>query len=464
MRELKKMIHDIQKGKNLESSLKNYREIAIRNFNEYGALELTFSAFTLLQEAWEEKPHLAEKERDMLDRILRALAGLGEENCRYSDWIPVMDELRQDITAKMDYFTAYTDCLICYEYVLNRMELKFLPEKELKKRLAQFDNEQFLEQIMVYLFGEKDQSVTQEKLQLLIGQIPVHMTKSKLFEKIGESMTLYRGGEKASLENFLYMLRTAAMIYEPKRAPAGYPDFEKAMSRLQKADYENIEEDEYGQLAEILEKSAKAIREVTDFYYSMQKVVNSIYALCISMPYLDRESKFIRVQKAIWRCYAKREYREEMLVPLEGRIEECVEKNSYLEAVLIEVKNSYPEELSRWELASFFEDFLRVTDLLSDSLFIDLEQAEKGEIADDSYINEKREEIFEELSEKLGQVSRPVKKAIMGAVLEKLPALFQNTDEVKEYIRVNLFGCENQAEKCVVFSILQDMICEEQEW
>ncbi|MCH5252629.1 MAG: hypothetical protein J1F22_06620 [Lachnospiraceae bacterium] len=464
MRELKKLIHDIHRGKNLESNLKRYREAAVRIYNDYGALELTFSAFTMLQEIMEEKSELAAKEEKVIERICKALGGLGEENCRFADWIPVMEALRQEITDKMDLFTAYTDRLICYEYVLNRMELKFLPEKELKKRLEEIDDEEFLQRIMAYLFGSKDQSVIQEKVQMVIGQIPVHMTKNKLFEKISEAMTLYKDGDKTSVENFIYMLRTSAMVYEPGKSPGEYPEFEEALDRLEKADYDAIEEAEYERLVEVLEKSAKAIHEITDFYYSMQKVVNGIYALCLSMPYLEEETKLIRAIKSIWRCYAGKEYREEMLIPLEGRIEDCVEKTSYLEAVLFEIKSSYKKELSQWEMTSFFEDFSRVANLLSDSLFIDLEQAAKEEKADSTYIRQRSEELFEELSAKFSQVSRPVRGAIMGQILEKLPALFQNTDEVQEYIRVNLLGCQNKAQKCVVMEILWDLIQEEQEW
>ena len=76
----------------------------------------------------------------------------------------------------------------------------------------------------------------------------------------------------------------------------------------------------------------------------------------------------------------------------------------------------------------------------------------------------RQDELVNELSKKLSQVSKPVKKAIMGLVLEKLPLTFQNSDEVLDYIRVNLMGCQDKAEKCVVLTMLADLIREEQEW
>ena len=106
-----------------------------------------------------------------------------------------------------------------------------------------------------------------------------------------------------------------------------------------------------------------------------------------------------------------------------------------------------------------------MANLLSDSLFIDLSvSGEEEEKADLSYVRKCTDELVNELSKKLSQVSKPVKKAIMGLVLEKLPLTFQYSDEVLDYIRVNLMGCQDKAEKCVVLTMLADLIREEQEW
>ena len=241
---MKKLIHDIHNGKNVKENLKVYCDMAIKTYSEYGTLELTFSAYTLLEEIVEEKTELAVKEQEVIDTVLQALGELGKETCAYGEVAERMRKLREKITAKMELFTAYTDRLICYEYVLNRMELKYLPEKEIAKQLAVFQEEEYLRQLMSYLFANEDQSVVQDKLRLVISQVPVHMTKSKLFEKIGEALTLYQGGERSSLDDFIYILRTSAMVYEPKRYEGDYTDFETLLNRLETADYVKMPEAE----------------------------------------------------------------------------------------------------------------------------------------------------------------------------------------------------------------------------
>lgn len=460
---MKKLIHDIHKGKNIKENLKHYSDQAIRTYADYGTLETTFSAYTLFEGELSEDSYAKEKQ-EILGRVKDAVGNLGERDCDYEILMEKMRILREEITGKMDLLTAYTDRMICYEYVLNRMELRFLPEKELAARLAVYEEDEYMKRLQAYLFGSKDQKVTLDKLRLVMGQIPVHMTKGKLFERIGEALTLYQDGDKSALDSFLYMIRTSAMLYEPQQYVGQYPELERTIEELGKADYENLSQEEYDKLAAILESGAKEIHEITDFYYSVQNVVNGIYALCILFPYLDKEGRIEKAGKEIWCHLAEDDLREDMLTPLEGCIEECVEKSSYLESVLYEIRSSYKVELDETGLAERFRDFVLVANLLSDSLFIDLSVGEEEKKADLSYVHRCSNELMDELEKKLTQVSRPVKRAIMGQILEKLPMTFQNAEEVEQYIRVNLMGCQDKAEKCVVLMMLADLMQEEQEW
>lgn len=457
---MKKRIQDICKGKDLASNLKWYRDTAVSAYSEYASLELTFSAYTMLQEVVEEKPELAAREDGAVRTLLDALRAMSAEKVDYAGLMSAMQKLRDDITGRMDFFTACTDRLIIYEYVMNRMELSFETEKKLDEWLAEKHEDNFLQQLLLWMYAGKDQNVLREKQHFVIGQIPVQMTKAKFFEKISEALTLYKGSEKASLDDFIYMIRTSAMLYEPSDHTEEYAETVRVLQEFDKTDFSDISRERYEELADLLEKEAHDIHEITDFYYTMQKVVNAIYALCVLMPYAEEKSKLILACESIWRCLSGKEYMDEMLVPLEGRIEGYVEKTSYLEAALIEMKSSYQEEIDRYNMKEFFEDLTVAVNLLSDSLFIDLEKVRRTEIADDGYVRQRTEELLDELSARMAQMSRPVKRAVMGAVLEKLPTLFQTSQEMEEYIRVNLLGCRNKSEKLIVMSILADMMSE----
>ena len=52
----------------------------------------------------------------------------------------------------------------------------------------------------------------------------------------------------------------------------------------------------------------------------------------------------------------------------------------------------------------------------------------------------------------------------MAEVLEKLPVEFVNTGEIETYIRTNLFGCQNEAEKKAAMIELREWMDEAAEW
>ena len=346
---MRKLIQEIHNGKNIKENLKHYADIAVKTYVDYGTLEMTFSAYSLLED--EIQVLDADEKEKMLSQVKQAIGCLADESCDFAVLGEKMNHLRDEITDKMDVLTAYTDRMICYEYVLNRMELKYLSKKELSEKLAAFEEEEYMKMLEGYLFGSKDQKVALDKIRLIMGQIPVHMTKNKLFERIGEALTLYQDGDKSALDGFLYMVRTSAMLYEPKQEENQFPEILEALQTFEQTDFESLEGEKYNQLVSLLEKTAKEIHEITDFYYEVQNVVNGVYAMALILPYREKMSRIEKAGRNVWQALAQGELKEELLVPLEGSIEECVEKSSHLESILYEIRSSYKKELMKQNIS-----------------------------------------------------------------------------------------------------------------
>ncbi len=462
MQDLKKMIRALQQGKYTRDNLERYRREALRVYPERAALELTFSAYTLREEMNEEKSDLAGREREMVDSVMGALKELCDLSFDREKMLCSLKKLRHEITDRMDYFTAYTDRLVCYEYVLNRKELKFMPEEKRQQYLS-LDEEKFMRDILWYIFGSEDQSTMKAKLRVVLSQISPRMTKSTLFEKISEALNLYRGEDRSALDDYLYVLRTSAMIYEPAGAGRDYPDLEKSLERLEGADYENMTESEYMAMDELLNVVSKAIHEITDFYCGLQHVVNEIYALCLLSAYPWEKSALFEKCRNVWCSILADDYVDEMLVELEGEIEKRVDAAMYLESVLYEIRSA--DQIDRDpDMKDFITDLGHVAELLSDSLFMDLDRESDQTVADDACVDQRTEEFLAELSEKLKNLSRPLRKAVSSQILEKMPIFLRNQDETEEYIRVNLLGCQDKAEKYMVMSMLLNLVRKEQEW
>lgn len=266
----------------------------------------------------------------------------------------------------------------------------------------------------------------------------------------------------ASLDDFIYIVRSAAMLQKvPEQNKDEISDF---LEELQDTDFTALTKETFETMCKELENVAHYILHMTDFYCQLQKVVNSMYALCLASCHKREESPLYLHCRDVLIEVAKGSLREDGLVKLEGKIETYVEKISYLEAVLFEIKQSHKKIIDELGKGEEFDTFAKIANLLSDSLFIDMEDFGKYDTVDAAEEAKKVNELTTELSDYLSTLSKPLKKAVMATVLEKLPVDFSNTGEIETYIRTNLYGCQNPAEKKAALMELREWMDEVAEW
>lgn len=464
MNDIKKLIRNIDRGADLKRNLPVYGKLLCDTYLNYAAVELTFSAY-LLSETVSEYTMISEEEHSLYREVTALLkAALAEEDGSLQKTISEGKKIRERITNIMEIFTSYTDRLICYEYVLERMKLKFTTDEEVLSEIKTVNEDDFMTRLMMFLVGNEDQSVIRDRVQTVMGRIPVHMTKSKFLDRVNETLSLYKGGDAAALDGFVYMIRSAAMLQRPDDSILSDQEIHDLLEQLDETEFSELDEKSFQELSSHLERVGETIFHITDFYYSLQKVVNGILALCLVKLHNPERNDVFETCQEILRSVTAEELAEEELVKLEGKIEEYVEKTSYLEAVLFETKTSCRETLEELGLMEAFEDYALIANLLSDSLFIDIDQTGESGIAEDEKVRQVSAELTEELSSLLGTLKRPVKKAVMAAVLEKLPVDFSDSQEIEAYIRTNLFGCQDFAERGAVLLELEELMDEEVEW
>lgn len=463
MGNVRKLVKEIDHGVNLDKNLPVYADLLLDTYREYSAIELTFSAY-ILAEMMEEKESASQSETSMYSEVIDQMKGVLSESANHSEHIDKLKKIREKITQIMEVYTSYTDRLVCYDYVLKRMRLDFAMDADTQNELNAIHEEEFMQRLMTYAAGNRDQTVIRERFQMLMGEIPVHMTKSKFLEKVNGAITLYNGSDKSSLDEFVYMIRSAAMLLSPEDDEFGDEKIHNFLKRMKEINLNELQPATYLSLCDELEDLSRVIMQVTDFFYSLQKVVNGLYAFCLSRLKEAESTETEKICYDVLNQIVSGKRQEDSLVCLEGKIEKCVERSSILEAVLFETKSSNRDKLEQLGLYEDFTVFATTANLLSDSLFIDLERKNTDELVDMSQIKNVSATLSNELSEQLSSLPKQVKKAVMATVLEKIPVDFNRASEMEEYIRTNLLGCQNYSEKSVVMLELKDMMDEALDW
>lgn len=456
MKNLKALIHEINKGKNLSENFLVYRERLLEVYTGISLLQLSMNAYVLSEKMVEEEG-FSDFYRETFETISGAL-----ERCVFPEGEAVsMEELdeqignlskaREKLTSRMNIFTSYIDQLENLEYVLNRKELEF--EKDAKEEIP---DDIFVRKVMEYILSERDAMVINDKIRQVIGQLPVRMTKQRFFDRLRESLTVYKGGDKSALDTFVYMVRTCGMIYHTEGQGEEKNRYEDQMKELRETVFDSLDEENYKKKVAQVEQLAGEFMRESDWHVELAEVINGLMAylmaqkekLCYGLDvsrisYEEDAGRLLKSlnehQKTFYEGNAgaaELQSAMEAFSGMEGIQEELMEQKNLLEAVL-------PEAV---EYDAAFGRCSAMAKLLSTSYFAELEENGK-EQADSSCIAQAGSELTKELGEFFKTHEKSLNRAVMANVLTRMPVIFKTPEEIKNYIEYALKQCTNFSEK-----------------
>lgn len=461
MSDLRGLVRELERGADREKNIPVYGRALADTYLNYAATELTFSAFLLCEWMQDSEQPFVECQ-EIYGEIREFLMHVSEADSEQREaLVGRAEKLRSRITSAMDVFTSYVDRLACYEQVLGRMVFRMEPDSELFDILEGISEEKFEDYVIQFLYADGDRMITFNRLRLLIQLIPVHMTKNKLLDRISDAVSLYEGGDRESLDSFVYMIRSAGTLHRPEDdTDVGQP-VRDYLEKLEHTDFSGLDREAYDELREEMVAMTERVSVVTDFYCMVQRVVNAGYALCLAGEYVEKKSDDYTVCMEIVREAACGQCRDQSLVKVEGKIEKYVDKMSILEAILPEIQQSCQDIFREQGRQREFEHYGMISKLLSDSLFVRLCPEEDHDAVDHVVIREVTEELTAEFSQYLSGLPKAVRRSVMSAVLGELPITFANVDEIREYIRTNLFGCQDFSEKSRALIDIGELLREE---
>lgn len=379
------------------------------------------------------------------------------EGAGMADMIGKLDDARNIIIEKMQVLTAYIDRFIVYEYVMNRVEARYtMPEQELEDMVGSVDKDEFTAEIVDYAFQPDVPAEVNERIREVVGQLPVRMSRSKFFNYVKDSIKLYSDSDRESLDGYLYMLRTSAMIYEPEGMQKYFTGFKKISDELAETDYSAMEADYYYILSEKIKVTVSRIQDISDLYMSLQKMINGLYVYALNEgAVIDNGDSAafgacIDIISAVNRAFdGGYEPDADMLFKdIEGTPEKMYGERTALEMLL--GKEIAPED-ERYAALKKSEK------LMSASVFADL----NGNVASGpvtvEYLEEVTDRILDDMQALIKKCSRPIARAVYAAVLGNIPVFFGNSEEFAEYVRHSVCQCGDKAELAACYSLFSDL-------
>lgn len=464
MSQAKDLVRAIKKGKELEKNLPIYRNRLFDIYHQVSLLHVTMDYFvlyeTLQEKSGKENGYLADTISE-INQVIQTIFidGISSEEEKKEQIAKILSA-RDEVIRMMKILTMYTDKLQIYEHVVNRMELKFENQIE----LAEVDT--FVQKVYQYIFSGKDNVVINESIKEVLAELPVRMARSKYFQMIENSMSVYKDADKSALDRFVYMLETSAMLYEPEGVGEYFLDIKEFSDRLGKMCFSAMSEAEFRMVYDELQEKAEFIEEVADLYVSIQGLLNSLYCYETSFQGQEHEKESeqacLAIIKGVNQLFAEGNWVDipqeiqEKLVLTEGKQESLVEEMMQLEAGLMDIQMGQEEKLEQLGMLEDFDKLDAMQQLLAASgTFVEFEEEAVEETADEAYVMEETAKLLEKLKVQFAENEMCVNRAVIAATISKFPVFFTSSKEVEEYIRESLERCQDDAERQASMNVIQ---------
>lgn len=466
-KENRTVIKDIMQNRDLEMNIPAYGNAYINATYEYSMIRLVLNYYTMKEVEEEYGAGLDDYLSGVLDEIHTLIfeALLTEDiKTELSDIIGRMNGLRDDMTKKMTLLTAYTDALQLYEYVLNRVEYGITGET------VEVEESALAAKVFQYLFSDNDKMVVNSKIQMVTGQLPIRMTKNRFFDYLTDTLNIYNGSDKSSVDDFAAMLKSTALLELPEGYGEEYKEIAQVIDELENTDYKSLDLEQYKALMEQFSMTTTHLSGLVSNYLLVMEIVNNLYAAILAKPFENNEEDSIvtckEMLKGLHDAFVSAgtipESVDDGFMSIEGRQEELGEDIMQYESILPNVLDGQADTISWMMSEAVFDHLNRISKLLSSSLFIDLDKEENVMgVADSEYITAVRDELASLLTAFFEKHPKEINRAVMAALFSNMPVLFNSQQEIKEYIEYSLNHCNNKSELMACAKILEEMMSEE---
>ena len=479
--DLNRMIHKLQQGKG--EYLTDYaKEMSYTAFHlsavRYAMNYLTFRENVLEAEGNEILTSLPEHVTRLSNAVIELtdvlIQQLSKENVKPEDTLAFLRrvaDLREISMEHMRQVTNLTDRFTIYEYVLNREEYNYR-EGSLP---AGYSDEAFSERLLSYIVGDRDSQENDLQMlrtQAVLEQLPIRMTKKKFFTLLRDGLSVYENSEKGSLMNLLDMIRTSAMISDISPSAEAYPYLYDLIEGIERDGFVISSKEEYDAFSEVLKDGCTCLNTSADRLMELQELINDLYCmgdcLCRNPEILQANAfkEATGIIEAVQEAFAGNDlpvldHIYSLYENLEGVQERLYEKLTLCESVFDEMCDVYRDQMQ--ENRDFYDCLRRVTLLISDSLYaeLDADEASTKDPADAGFIEENYERLILEFEDLFSKIDRSMKKAVMAKVLTLLPPFIRNYTSLETYVKTSISGCEDAAEKIACVEILEGMMLDD---
>ena len=345
---------------------------------------------------------------------------VGAEGSDTEDALQTLLSLRGELTTAMHALTAYTDCLYLHEYALQRLT------PGMDGTVEEIDSNAALEEISSFLFFDEEQEGLLARVSAVVSELPIRMTKAKFMEWVRSTASVYQGADAETIDRVF--------------------------------DYRNITEEQYKKAKEILDDVTEFISSVSDVYFSLTEIVNSVLTVVLTGDYIMPEDRAATAGcREIYRMLQEdADFMDpalveafESFVGLPEEIEEFLfREEGYLDELNVDEKL-----LDAMMQKVLYHRVVYARRLHTTSIFVELEEKKAGTESFEDALDS----FCKDLTEVLESGQRALNRGVMARVIQNLPLPFTKGSDIQKYVLASLESCHDMSEKTAAMRAIREL-------
>ena len=349
-----------------------------------------------------------------------------------------------------------------YEHAVNRVEYRFREEDY----PSGYSDENFTRTIMQFILEDEDNMMINSKIKDVIGQLPVRLTKKKFFEMLSNGLSIYNGGTKEALDDFLYMIKTCSMLDKTDTMATNYPHLYEEFDNLKNVKFKEMDSKGYDEFKDRLSDITMYIDDEMDNLMRVQEILNDLLLILYTNDEKEEDNvvkgcdEIIKNTNLLFlnKFSSKSlEEIEDMFVMLEGEQEKIYPHLSAYD-ITDQIKESYADKIKQLDLVEEYNIVFKLPKLNSDSMFVKLDKVENNDVVDEAYLENQKEQLINDYRELFKDTDKMITRAVMAQALSELPIFFNNISELQDYIYNTLSICNDKAGKLACIEIINGIM------
>ncbi|MCD7824652.1 MAG: hypothetical protein LUH14_01570 [Clostridiaceae bacterium] len=475
---IRNLVKELEQEKEINTILPEYVRQYMMLGNRHARIKLMMEYYMFYETISEGINPYIDTAQDITAALHQVVETVYEKKPGAEELLQLSGELlriRGEITGRMQVLTAYVDRFVVYEYILNRVQYRFEDQEMLPADSV------FARDLVNFIFSSQDNVTISDNIRFVIGQLPMRMARNHYYDLIRNCISLYKGADKSSLDGFLYMFRTNAMLYQNEAMGEYFTEFVPVLEELSALDYEKLDYQTYQIYAEKIRSNASKLNDISDLYMQLAQLVNELYIICVTEKYAGEEndlsaaatavrgvnSLFLQKESEVWQPDNGEpvETEEEKMYwlgglfqEIEGKQEQTAEALNMVGAVLEETMENQSDAIHSLGLEPDFVILKKIFLLTSNSVFAELEEISSDGKVTEEMAEETAAQLIAECKSFFQGKSRMLRRAVMANTLENMPVFFQTAQEVADYVTNALAQCDDEAEKYASKQLLMEIM------